>query len=155
MSFARHTGSPSRLPRLRGLNRCKLADTCFIGGQPENMNPPRAGIEASSLILYPLFPRSLPLPRTLNAEDGQLGRFRFLEVVLDQVVNPAAARPPAEAAAKFVQVLGITGGNHFHVAILGVAHPAAQPELIGLALHKPAESHSLDAPADEKVKHHG
>ena len=43
----------------------------------------------------------------------------------------------------------------FHFAGIGVADPAAQTQLGGLAVHEPAKANALHAPADEEVEHHG
>ncbi|HEV2750133.1 MAG TPA: hypothetical protein VGV12_06360 [Gemmatimonadales bacterium] len=40
------------------------------------------------------------------------------------------------------------GGNHFHRAVVEVAREAAEVERFGLPQDKPAETHTLHAPAD-------
>ncbi len=78
----------------------------------------------------------------------------LVEMVLDEAIDAAAARAAAKAGAQLGQVIGLAGGNHFHVAVFGVAHPAAQVELAGLALHKPAEADALHAALNEEMKNH-
>jgi hypothetical protein len=50
-----------------------------------------------------------------------------------------------ECSSKIGKLLRVTGGYHLYMSILGVAHPALQPELAGLAMDEPAESHTLHA----------
>ncbi len=74
------------------------------------------------------------------------------EVMLDNAVDAAAARAASQARTQLAQVVGLAGGNHLHVAVFGVAHPAAQVQLRGLALHKPAKADPLHAALDEEVE---
>jgi hypothetical protein len=74
--------------------------------------------------------------------------------MLDNVVNASAARPAVKAGAKLVEVDGLSCRNHFHFAILGVAYPAAQLKLTGLALHEPAEAYTLHTALDKEMNNH-
>jgi len=71
--------------------------------------------------------------------------------MLDDAVDTAAARAALQARAQFVKIAGRACRDYFNVAILGVAHPAAQIELRGLALNEPAKAHPLHAPLNEKM----
>src|SRR5271166_777822 len=75
--------------------------------------------------------------------------------MFDDVIDAAAARAALEAGAQVVDVGGLAGGDNFHIALLGVAHPSAQVEFAGLALHKPAEADALYAALNQKVNDHG
>ena len=74
--------------------------------------------------------------------------------MLDDPVHAAAARAAAKAGAQLVQVLFVSGGDHFHVAILGIAYPSAQLKLTGLAIDEPAKPNPLHAPLNEEMKNH-
>ena len=94
------------------------------------------------------------LPGAFDPERVEIGGFRFVEVVLDEVVHPRPARAAAEAGAQLVQVLGGAGRNHLQIAIFRVADPAPQFQLACLALHEPAETDTLNTATDKKVKNH-
>ncbi len=94
------------------------------------------------------------LPGSFDLEGPEVLGFFIVEVMFDEAIDAAAARSAAKALAEFVEVFGGAGGDNFDVAVFGVADPAAQFQLAGLALHEPAESDSLDAAADEEVKNH-
>src|SRR5437762_2930758 len=74
--------------------------------------------------------------------------------MLDETIDAAAARPSAKAFAQFRQVFLAPRRHYFNVAVLSVAHPAAQFEFAGLAVNEPAKAHALHAPLDQKVKNH-
>jgi len=74
--------------------------------------------------------------------------------MLDEAVDAAAARAAAQAGAQLSQVGLAAVRHHFHVAVLGVAHPAAQVELAGFAMYEPAKSDTLYATLDEEVENH-
>jgi hypothetical protein len=74
--------------------------------------------------------------------------------VLDYAVDTAATRATAEAGAEFAKVRLFAMDYDFHIAIFGVAHPAAQIELAGLAMDIPAEAYALYAALNEEVKNH-
>jgi anthranilate synthase/aminodeoxychorismate synthase-like glutamine amidotransferase len=74
--------------------------------------------------------------------------------VLDEPVDAAAARAAAQIGAQLGQVLVVTVRHHFNIAVLGIAHPAAQLQLAGLAVHKPAETYPLHATLYQKMKNH-
>ena len=57
--------------------------------------------------------------------DQPLG-FALIEKVLDEAIDAAAARAAAQAGAQLGQVGHVARRHHFHMAVLGVAHPAAQ-----------------------------
>lgn len=80
--------------------------------------------------------------------------FGVFEGVLDHAIYAAAARTAFEAGAQVREILDIAGRNHFHIAILGVAHPAAQFQLAGFALHEPAKTYALHSALNEKVENH-
>jgi hypothetical protein len=75
--------------------------------------------------------------------------------VLDDAVDARATRAAAKAGAKLIQVAGFASGNHFHIAVLSVAHPSAQIQLAGLALHKPAKADTLHTALNKEMNHHG
>lgn len=102
-----------------------------------------------------LCPWSLASPRSLDSEGGEGGGFRIVEIVLDDAVDAAAAGAAAEAGAEFGEVFYVSRGDHFHVAVFGVADPASEVELAGLAVNEPAEAYPLHASLDEEVKDHG
>jgi hypothetical protein len=97
----------------------------------------------------------LGLPGAFYAEGVEAAGFGLVHVVLDYVVDAGAAGAFAEAGAKLVEVAGAACGDDFDVAVLGVADPAAEVELGGLALDEPAEADALDAAADQEVENHG
>jgi hypothetical protein len=68
----------------------------------------------------------------------------LVEVVLDELVDTAAARASAEASAEFGEIFDGAGGEHFNLAVFGVAHPAAEIEFAGFAMNEPAEADALD-----------
>src|SRR5436305_14468412 len=74
-------------------------------------------------------------------------------MMFDELVDAGAARALAESGAEIGEVFDGPGRDHFHVAVLGVAYPAAEVQIAGLAMHEPAKSHALHTPADEEVKH--
>jgi hypothetical protein len=94
------------------------------------------------------------LPGAFDTERGEVGGFGLVEVVLDHMIHTRAARAAAEAAAQFVQVLGVTGRNHLQIAIFSVADPALQFQFARFALDEPAEADPLNAATDKKVKNH-
>jgi hypothetical protein len=53
-----------------------------------------------------------------------------------------------QRSAQFGEVFRFTGCDYFHVAVFGVADPAAQGQLAGLAMDEPAEAYALDAASD-------
>jgi len=74
--------------------------------------------------------------------------------VLDEPVYAAAARSAAEAGPQFSQIVRRSGGHHFDLAVLSVAHPSAQVQLAGLPVNIPPEAHPLYATLNEKMKNH-
>src|SRR5579863_7716294 len=93
-------------------------------------------------------------PCAFNAERREAGGLAFVEVMLDELIDPGAARATAKAGTEFAEILAGSGRHHLHVAVLGVAHPAAQIQFPGFAMHEPAEAHTLDTSANEEVKDH-
>jgi len=74
--------------------------------------------------------------------------------MFDDAIHTAAAWPALQTRSKLIEIACLAGSNNFHVTLLGVAHPAAQLKLAGLAMHKPAEANALHAALNEEVKHH-
>ena len=74
--------------------------------------------------------------------------------MLQDAVHAAAARATAQAPAQLIKVLRLAGGHHFHFAVFGVAHPAAQVEFAGLSVNKPAEAYALHAATNEEMNNH-
>ena len=75
--------------------------------------------------------------------------------MLDYAVDTATTRTSAKAGAEFVKVRLFAMDYDFHIAIFGVAHPAAEIELAGFAVNIPAEAYALYAALNEEVKNHG
>jgi hypothetical protein len=75
--------------------------------------------------------------------------------MFNNVVDAAAARSAVKARAKFGQVLRLARRNYFNIAVFSVAHPTAQVELAGFALHEPAKANPLHAASDQEMKNHG
>ncbi len=94
------------------------------------------------------------LPGSFYLESTERAGFGGVELVLDDGIDAAAAGAFAELGAEVVDVLGLTGGDNFDIAGIGVPHPAAQAELGGFAVNKPAEADALHTAANEKVHHH-
>src|SRR5580698_5551127 len=74
--------------------------------------------------------------------------------MLDDMIDAAAARAAAQAGAQLVQVGWLAGGDYFHVAVFGVAHPAAQLQLAGLTVNEPAKAYALHTSLYQKMKNH-
>jgi hypothetical protein len=75
--------------------------------------------------------------------------------VLDYAVDTAASWAAAEAGAELFEVGLFAVDYYFHIAIFGVAHPAAEVELAGFAVNVPAEAYTLYAALNEEVENHG
>ena len=75
--------------------------------------------------------------------------------MLDQAIDAAAARTAAQAGAQLGQVSLIAMGHHLHIAVLGIAHPAAQIQFTGFAVHIPPKANPLHATLNQKMKDHG
>ena len=65
--------------------------------------------------------------------------------MLNEAVYAASARTSAKAGSQFGQVGLLAMRHYLHLAIFGVAHPAAQVEFAGLAVYEPAKANSLHA----------
>jgi hypothetical protein len=65
------------------------------------------------------------------------------EIVLLDVVDAASARAFPEGLFELFDVFGGAGDDDFDVALVGVADPAAETDLGGLALDEPAEADPL------------
>jgi len=98
---------------------------------------------------------SADLPGAFDAKRRESRGFAFSQDVLHDAVDAAATRAAAEACAQFVDVGFIAVGQYFHIAVFGVAHPAAEIELAGFAVHVPAEAYTLYSALNEEVKNHG
>jgi len=94
------------------------------------------------------------LPGALDFEVAEVSGFGFVEFVLDDLVDAAAAGTFLELGAEIGEVFGGAGGEDFDVAGVGVADPAAKAELGGFAVDEPAKADALNAAADEEVKNH-
>lgn len=101
-----------------------------------------------------LFPRSRFLPRSFDPKGAEIGGFPLIEVVLDKLIDTRPARTPAETGAKLGEILPGPGGHDLHIAVFGIAHPAAQIQFAGLAMNEPAKPNPLHASANEKMQHH-
>src|ERR1700722_3624019 len=99
---------------------------------------------------YSLVPASSPRP--FDTKRAQPAGLFFVEIVLDEAVDPAPSRAAAQASAQLIQVGLIAMRNHFHIAVFGIAHPSAQVKLAGFAMDKPAEAHTLHAALNQKMK---
>jgi hypothetical protein len=98
--------------------------------------------------------RAEGLPGSVNAEGAEFFGFRIVEIVLDEVIDAAAAGAAAQFVAELVKVIGRAGSHDFDFAFLGVADPTAQADECGFALDKPAETDTLHTAANEEVKNH-
>jgi len=94
------------------------------------------------------------LPGALDFEVAEIGGFGFVELVLDDLVDAAAAGTFLKLGAEFSEVFGWAGGEDFDVSSVSVADPAAEAELGGFAVDEPAKADALNAAADEEVKNH-
>lgn len=74
--------------------------------------------------------------------------------MLDNCIDTAATRTLVQLAAQIGELIGIACSQHFYLAGIVIAHPAAQAELSGFAMHKPAKANALHTPADDEVKNH-
>jgi len=98
--------------------------------------------------------KSKELPGSLDFEEVEGGGFGFGEFVFDDGIDAAAARAFVEFGAELGEGPGVAGGEHFHVASIGVADPSAQAEFGGFAMDEPAKADALNTSADKKVKDH-
>jgi hypothetical protein len=94
------------------------------------------------------------LPCAFNTEGIKRSCFAFVEHVLQDAIDTAAARAAAKARAQIIQIFGHAGGNYLHITLFCIAYPAAKIQLTGLTVNKPTEANALDTAANEKVKHH-
>ncbi len=74
--------------------------------------------------------------------------FRFRQLLLQDGVDAASSRALAEGRLQLGKVSRIAGGDDLDMAVFGVAHPAAEIDRGGFAMHEPAESNALDAAFD-------
>ena len=95
--------------------------------------------------------QSVSLPRTFNAKRLQPGGFALVHVVLNHAIHAAAARSAAQAGPQLGQVGHGALGHHLHLALFGVAHPAAQVQFAGLPLYVPPEANPLHSPLNQKM----
>jgi hypothetical protein len=93
-------------------------------------------------------------PCSFNPERAEVFGFFLIEVVLKEAVDPGAARATAKAFAKLAEILRRSGGDDLHIAVFGIAHPAAQVELAGFAMDKPAKAYALYATLDKEMENH-
>ena len=80
--------------------------------------------------------------------------FAFNQRVLDDMVDSRAARTSVKARAKFVEIAGVARRQDLYFALLGIAHPPAQFQLAGLALHEPAKADTLHSTLNEEMNDH-
>ncbi len=99
--------------------------------------------------------RAAGLPGTFDAEGGEVFGFAIVEEMLDDAIDAASAGAAMEAVSQLDEIRFVAGCDDFYIAILSVAHPAAQLELAGFALHEPAEANALYPSLNQKVKNHG
>ena len=64
-------------------------------------------------------------------------------------IDAGCPRPLPQAAVQTAQLIASSLGQHFHAAIVIVAHPARNAEHVRFPLHKPAEPDPLHAPAHD------
>jgi hypothetical protein len=91
------------------------------------------------------------LPGSLDPERLQLFGFAFIQMVLYYAIYAASARTAPQARTQLVQILRRARGDHFHVAIFGIAHPTTQFQLAGFAVDKPSEPYSLHPSLNQKM----
>lgn len=94
------------------------------------------------------------LPGAVDAERSEVFSFFLFEVMLDDTINARPTRSASKTGTQLREVIGHAGSDHFNVSIFGVAHPAAQFEFGGLALHEPAKPYTLYATLNEEVANH-
>jgi len=75
-------------------------------------------------------------------------------MVFDQLVDPAAPGTPMKAGAQGREVVRWSCDDNFNLPFFGVADPAAQVEVTGLAVNEPAETYALYPALNQKVKNH-
>jgi hypothetical protein len=68
--------------------------------------------------------------------------------VLDDFVDAAAAGAFLERGAQLGEGCWIAGDDDFDFAVFGVAHPAFELKLAGLAMYEPAEAYPLNTASD-------
>lgn len=95
------------------------------------------------------------LPGAFDAEGFEGSGFLFIEVVLEDAVNTAAARAATETGAQVGNVFRSAGSDDFNVAVFSVADPSGEAEFAGLAVYKPAKADTLHATLHEKMENHG
>src|SRR6476619_5482535 len=86
------------------------------------------------------------LPGSFDAEGTQALRRSGVGDV--NRIYARCSRPFPQPAVQPAQLIASSLGQHFHAAIMIVAYPARDPEHVRLPLDKPAEPHSLYAPAN-------
>ena len=94
------------------------------------------------------------LPRAFDAEYIESSGLAVVEPVLQNAIHPAATGTATETAAEVIKVFCRAGSDDLDIAVFCVANPAAQLQLAGLTVNKPAETDTLYTAANEKVKHH-
>jgi hypothetical protein len=94
------------------------------------------------------------LPGSFNLKRSERLSFALGQFVFDYGIDAASARALAQLDAEIFKRLRIACGYDFNLAGIGIAHPAAQAQLSGFAVNKPAKADALHTPADEKVDDH-
>jgi hypothetical protein len=69
-------------------------------------------------------------------------------------IHTAAARTLMQSSLQLREILYVSSRNNLDMPILGIPHPAAQPNLRRLSLHKPAKPDALHASFDKVMAHH-
>ncbi len=75
-------------------------------------------------------------------------------MMLDEMIDAAASWTTAKTGSQLCEVGFISGGHNFDLAIFSVAHPAAEVELAGLAVHEPAKAYALYTTLNQEMKNH-
>src|ERR1700733_7106282 len=94
------------------------------------------------------------LPGSFNLKWSQAFAFAGIKIAPLDGIHAAAARSFGEQRLQVLQLGFFAHRNHFHVTALRIAHPTAQTQRCGLAMHKPAKAHALHAAFDEVIADH-
>jgi hypothetical protein len=88
------------------------------------------------------------LPGSFDFEGAEAFAFALGKRMLDDFVDATATWATVERVAQVGEGFKIAGGYDFDVAVFGVADPAFELELAGLAMDEPAEAYALDSASD-------
>jgi hypothetical protein len=95
------------------------------------------------------------LPRAFDLKRAKAFGFGVRQFLLEDGVDPAAARAFVHCLVKLVEVRLFAGHDHLDVTVFGVPHPSAKVESRRFAMDKPAKANALYAALDEIVVNHG